>query len=65
MVNNNLCGTFNMTTAVANACMIPQKNGCIINMIANIYRGFPGMAMTKLSPIRPIIVGRPGLTRTP
>ncbi len=46
VVNNNLCGTFNMTAAVANKSMIPQKRGCIVNMIANIYRGFPGMAHT-------------------
>ncbi len=46
VVNNNLCGTFNMTVAVANKSMIPQSRGCIVNMIANIYRGFPGMAHT-------------------
>lgn len=46
VVRNNLCGTFNMTAAVANKAMIPQKGGCIVNMIANIYRGFPGMAHT-------------------
>jgi len=46
VVNNNLCGTFNMTAAVANKSMIPQGRGCIVNMIANIYRGFPGMAHT-------------------
>ncbi len=46
VVNNNLCGTFNMTAAIANKAMIPQKRGCIVNMIANIYRGFPGMAHT-------------------
>lgn len=46
VVRNNLCGTFNMTAAVANQAMIPQERGCIVNMIANIYRGFPGMAHT-------------------
>lgn len=46
VVRNNLCGTFNMIHAVANQAMIPQKGGCIVNMIANIYRGFPGMAHT-------------------
>ncbi len=46
VVNNNLCGTFNMTAAVANKSMIPEQRGCIVNMIANIYRGFPGMAHT-------------------
>lgn len=46
VVRNNLCGTFTMSAAVANQSMIPQKRGCIVNMIANIYRGFPGMAHT-------------------
>jgi citronellol/citronellal dehydrogenase len=46
VVNNNLCGTFHMTAAVANKSMIPEMRGCIVNMIANIYRGFPGMAHT-------------------
>ncbi|MCP4444613.1 MAG: SDR family oxidoreductase [Myxococcales bacterium] len=46
VVKNNLCGTFNMTAVVANKSMIPNKRGCIVNMIANIYRGFPGMAHT-------------------
>lgn len=46
VVRNNLCGTFNMIHSVANLAMIPQKSGCIVNMIANIYRGFPGMAHT-------------------
>jgi citronellol/citronellal dehydrogenase len=46
VVNNNLNGTFNMTRAVANASMIPSRGGRIINVIANIYRGFPGMVHT-------------------
>jgi len=46
VVNNNLNGTFNMTRAVATQVMIPAKSGCIINIIANIYRGFPGMVHT-------------------
>lgn len=46
VVRNNLCGTFNMTASVANKAMIPQNRGCVLNMIANIYRGFPGMAHT-------------------
>ena len=46
VVKNNLVGTFNMTSEVANRSMIPQKGGRIINIIANIYRGFPGMAHT-------------------
>ena len=46
VVRNNLLGTFNMISAVAKAAMIPQKSGRIVNIIANIYRGFPGMAHT-------------------
>jgi citronellol/citronellal dehydrogenase len=46
VVRNNLVGTFNMTREVANKSMIPKKGGRIINVIANIYRGFPGMVHT-------------------
>ena len=46
VVRNNLLGTFNMTHAVANKCFIPQKRGRILNIIAQIARGFPGMAHT-------------------
>ena len=31
---------------VANQAMIPRKRGRIVNVIANIYRGFPGMVHT-------------------
>lgn len=46
VVRNNLVGTFHVCREVANRWMIPQKGGRIINVIANIYRGFPGMAHT-------------------
>ena len=46
VVKNNLIGTFAVTQAVANAAMIPQRGGAIVNIIAEIYRGFPGMAHT-------------------
>src|SRR5512140_2015281 len=46
VVKNNLVGTFHVCREVANQWMIPQKGGRIINVIANIYRGFPGMAHT-------------------
>ncbi len=46
VVRNNLLGTFNVTHAVANAAMIPQRFGVVINIIANVFRGFPGMAHT-------------------
>jgi citronellol/citronellal dehydrogenase len=46
VVRNNLVGTWAMTHAVANKAMIPQKRGRIVNVIANVVRGFPGMVHT-------------------
>ena len=46
VVKNNLVGTFHMTREVAVQSMIPRKAGRIVNVIANIYRGFPGMVHT-------------------
>jgi citronellol/citronellal dehydrogenase len=46
VVRNNLLGTWNMTRTVANRAMIPAKSGRIVNVIAQIRRGFPGMAHT-------------------
>ncbi len=46
VIRNNLVGTWAMTHAVANKAMIPQKRGRIVNVIANIIRGFPGMIHT-------------------
>lgn len=46
VVRNNLNGTFFMTQAVATKHMIPKKRGRIVNVIANIARGFPGMIHT-------------------
>jgi citronellol/citronellal dehydrogenase len=46
VVKNNLVGTFHMCREVANQSMIPQKSGRIINVTANVFRGFPGMSHT-------------------
>ena len=46
VINNNLNGTFYVTKEMANTFFIPQKSGIIVNIIADIYRGFPGMAHT-------------------
>jgi citronellol/citronellal dehydrogenase len=46
VIRNNLIGTWSMTHAVANKAMIPQKRGRIVNIIAQIKRGFPGMLHT-------------------
>lgn len=46
VINNNLNGTWNVTYTLANRFFIPSRMGNIINIIANIYRGFPGMMHT-------------------
>jgi citronellol/citronellal dehydrogenase len=46
VVKNNLIGTFHVTREVGLQSMIPRKRGRIVNVIANIYRGFPGMVHT-------------------
>jgi NAD(P)-dependent dehydrogenase (short-subunit alcohol dehydrogenase family) len=46
VIKNNLNGLFYMTLATANAAMIPAGRGRIVNVIANIARGFPGMVHT-------------------
>jgi citronellol/citronellal dehydrogenase len=46
VIRNNLNGTFYMTREVAVAVMIPHRRGRIVNVIANVARGFPGMAHT-------------------
>ncbi len=46
VVRNNLNGTFFMTQATAVKHMIPKKRGRIVNIIANVARGFPGMVHT-------------------
>ena len=46
VIRNNLNGTFFMTHAVAQRQMIPAKRGRVVNIIANIARGFPGMVHT-------------------
>jgi citronellol/citronellal dehydrogenase len=46
VIRNNLNGTFYVTREVATRTMLPRKSGAIVNVIANIARGFPGMAHT-------------------
>jgi citronellol/citronellal dehydrogenase len=46
VVRNNLNGLFYMTLATANRAMIPARKGRIVNVIADIARGFPGMLHT-------------------
>jgi citronellol/citronellal dehydrogenase len=46
VIRNNLNGTFYVTQAVATRHMIVAKKGRIVNIIANVARGFPGMVHT-------------------
>ena len=46
VINNNLNGTFFMIREMANAFFIPQNEGTIVNIIVDLYRGFPGMVHT-------------------
>ena len=46
VINNNLTGTFYMTREMAKAFFIPQRAGVIVNVIAEVSRGFPGMIHT-------------------
>jgi len=46
VITNNLIGTFYVCQVMANTFFIPQKYGCIVNIIANVFRGFPGMSHT-------------------
>ncbi len=46
VINNNLNGTFVMIREMANTFFIPQKHGIIVNIIVDVFRGFPGMAHT-------------------
>lgn len=46
VINNNLNGTFYMTRDMAKEFFIPQKEGVIVNIIADMHRGFPGMIHT-------------------
>lgn len=46
VINNNLNGTFYMIREMAKAFFIPQKRGTIVNIIADMHRGFPGMIHT-------------------
>jgi citronellol/citronellal dehydrogenase len=46
VINNNLNGTFYVTQTMAKHFFMPEKKGTIVNIIANMFRGFPGMAHT-------------------
>ncbi len=46
VINNNLNGTWYVTQTMAKQFFIPNKSGSIVNIIANMFRGFPGMTHT-------------------
>ena len=46
VINNNLNGTFYVSQEMYKSFFQPQKHGIIVNIIANVFRGFPGMAHT-------------------
>ncbi|MEM6633003.1 MAG: SDR family oxidoreductase [Bacteroidota bacterium] len=46
VINNNLNGTFYMSQIMYNTFFASQQHGVIVNIIANVYRGFPAMAHT-------------------
>lgn len=44
VVNTNLNGTWFVTQAMAKRFFFPQKQGAVVNIVINNYRGAPGMA---------------------
>ena len=44
VINNNLNGTFFMTQQMYNSFFSKQQSGVIVNIIVDVFRGFPGMA---------------------
>ena len=46
VIDNNLNGTFIVTKTVAEKAMLPAKSGRIVMIVANMWRGMPGMAHT-------------------
>ena len=46
VINTNLNGLFFMSQAVHKKAFVPQKSGRIVNVIANMWNGFPLMAHT-------------------
>ncbi|MCI5055666.1 MAG: SDR family oxidoreductase, partial [Flavobacteriales bacterium] len=46
VIDTNLNGTWNVTQTMAKHFFFAQQEGAIVNIIANIERGFPGMSHT-------------------
>ena len=46
VINTNLNGTWFVTQAMAKHFFLPQKQGIVLNIVVNNFRGTPGMAHT-------------------
>lgn len=46
VINNNLNGTFYVSQEIYKTFFVAQGHGNIINITANVFRGFPGMSHT-------------------
>ncbi|WNJ18683.1 SDR family oxidoreductase [Pontibacter sp. G13] len=46
VIDTNLNGTWYVTHEMANRFFIPSTSGTIVNIVADMFRGFPGMAHT-------------------
>lgn len=46
VIHTNLNGTFYLTREAANRAFIPQQYGRVVSIVANMWRGFPGMSHT-------------------
>jgi citronellol/citronellal dehydrogenase len=46
VIRNNLNGTWYLTQIMAKTFFMPRCSGNVVNIIANVFRGFPGMAHT-------------------
>ncbi|MCC6750373.1 MAG: SDR family oxidoreductase [Deltaproteobacteria bacterium] len=46
VIRNNLSGTWYVTQEAAQKAFIPARRGAVVNVIANVYRGFAGMVHT-------------------
>ncbi len=48
VIQNNLIGTWQVIYTMAHRFFLPARQGIILNLIANIYRGFPVCCIREL-----------------
>ena len=46
VIDTNLNGTFQLTKAIYNQFFVHQQSAAIVNVVANMHNGFPGMSHT-------------------